>query len=1000
MDKSKFARVTFRYKAETVIGDCIKIIGDCEELGNWNIVNAIKLSTDKESYPEWYTLVPISLPFETDIEYKYVFINNGRVRWESIPGNRKIRCTDKEITIEDEEKSVISRHIINHTELSPAKNIGYQSPSIQLDDAVQFMPNDNLIIVSMSLPIKVIRNPDYCPDNPRESKWIFKNYQGLWMPVLYSIARSQGIRFKWIGWPHIHIDNEAEQEEIAEILLYEYDCIPLFIPEEIFDKHILFCSHVLFPLFSNIIDTAPENVPQYTRDLWEAYRNVNSRFADKVMEIYVNELIWIHDYQLLLTPSFVSRRTRDVLNIGLYLHIPFPSSEVYRVLPHREAILHGMLCCDLIGFHLFEYARHFITCCKRLLGVDHQFTKGGYLGLNYYGRHIMLRIGHLGVEPSLIRQVQRAEEYQNTLINLRKKYAGKRVILGIDPLNRLSGIILKFNSFRNVLQNMQRNKDNVVLVQICTPAKHCNPKDVDQVRTEVYELKDTINTEIGESVIEIIEQDVSCEVRYAYMEISIGVVVSTIRDGLCLIPFEYLIINEDRDAHIVVSEFAGVSRALSSPTKVNPFDLNDMESALYFMITQQKNPANYPKKQRDLEFVKNHTTFEWAQNFLADLKRASKDVRNYQYVTHGLGDKLKLIALNKRFSKLAPDDVLKAYKNSRNRVMFFDNEGTLSNYIKQADINKTAGPSDKILNSLDTLCTDDRNTVFVITGRERFILDRWFSSIKNLGMAAEYGCFVKWNSKVDWEHEIRGSGMWKDTAIDIINAYVTRTEGAYLEVKESSVVFQFRNADPDYGTWQAKELMSHLEILLRPFMDECEVSSGMGYVEVKPRGINKGNTIYRLMEQVYQRKGPIDFLICVGDDVSDEEMFKTVKMLIKEESQIISPSNNFKHFCCTVGRKPSLADHYINDTHELLHLIEILKCWTDKSKRNFSYGDLSNLLFKSMSTNMKMVDFSGRSFHKKKTCEAMIPEQFEEDGILSPTEVYKPSKRKSLNFKR
>lgn len=995
MDRNQLAKIIFKYKAHTSPGEQVIVVGENASLGFWDPKQGASLSTDSGSFPIWSSAAPINLPLDSVIEYKYVIVSQDTVKWESLPGNRKVTVSDKEMIIEDEENTLISRHIITQHEQPSSKGLNYQSPSIQFDIDVEFQSSDSLIIVSMNLPIKVIRNPDYNSAVPSSQKWLFTSYQGLWMPVLYNLARSEGIKFKWVGWPHILIENEAEQEELAEILLNEYNCVPLFIPEDILTRHNHFCNNVLFPLFNNIIETAPDSVPQYGRELWEAYRNVNSRFADKVMEIYTNELIWIHDYQLLLTPSFVSRRTRDVLNIGLYLHIPFPSSEVYRVLPHREALLHGMLCCDLIGFHLFEYARHFITGCKRLLGVDHQFSKGGYLVLNYYGRHIMLRIGHVGVDPALINSIKAGSEYNDNLVDLRKKYEGKKVILGIDAMNRLSGINLKFNAFRNVMQNLQKMKDEIVLVQICTPAKNTTLHDVEKERSELYDLKDAINAEIGARVIEIIEADMSPDVRYAYMAISMGVVVSTIRDGLCLIPFEYLAINQEREAHIVVSEFAGVSRALSSPTRINPFDLNEIESAIYLMCTQPPNPASIPKRSRDVKFVKTHTTLTWAKYFLSDLKRASKDTRNYQYVTHGLGDKLKLIALSKKFTKLTPQHVLKAFKDARNRVLFFDNEGTLANYIKQAEIHKSLGPSDKILNCLDELSRDERNTVFVLTGRDRSILDRWFGQIEYLGMAAEYGAYVKWNSKQDWELVANGRGVWKETARDIIQAYVTRTEGAFMELKECSVVFQYRDADPDYGTWQAKELMSHLDILLKPFMNECEVSCGMGYVEVKPRGITKGTTVYKLMEQLSAKKGPIDFILTVGDDISDEEMFKAVKMIFKEENPSITSKSLCKSFCCTVGRKPSQAEYYINDPADLLHLLEVLKGWTEKSKKNFSYGDLNALALRHNMGNVKVCDFSDRHRFSTKKLALDVTYEAEEDDIQSPTDVFKP-KRKSF----
>lgn len=223
--------------------------------------------------------------------------------------------------------------------------------------------------------------------------------------------------------------------------------------------------------------------------------------------------------------------------------------------------------------------------------------------------------------------------------------------------------------------------------------------------------------------MQVLEKDLTAEERYAYMWISSGIVISSIRDGLCLLPFEYIIVNRDKWAGIILSEFAGVSRSLSSPRRVNPFDYADLENALFELMTQIPKPELLHKRKRDLAYINSKTTLRWARHFLTDLKRARKDYSQYQYVSHGLGDKLKVIALRKNFSKLHSFQVLEAYKNSRNRALLFDNEGTLTTLLKQTEIDKSKGPSDKILHSLDDLCQDERNTVFILTGRERRIVE-------------------------------------------------------------------------------------------------------------------------------------------------------------------------------------------------------------------------------------------------------------------------------------
>jgi trehalose 6-phosphate synthase/phosphatase len=766
---SSTSRVVFQFTSNTVYGEKIRVTGNHENLGNWDPSRAPVLSTDSNSYPLWITTSPIVLPLNSGIEYKYIYTNGSGFRWEALQENRKLNLEHSSMIIEDDEGTLISRHIFNHSEVQ-SKPHNFESKKFSIDDSAKFSSSDPIIIASLNLPIKVTRNEKYDSSDPLSEKFNFESASGLWLPVLYEIAIQESINFQWVGWPHIFIEDESEQILLTSLLSSRYKCVPIFIPEETMLVYTQFCNGVLFPIFHNIISTDPESIPQYSSDQWESFKDVNSRIAGKIVELHTNQMIWIHDYQLLLTPSFVSRRTHEVVNLGLYLHVPFPSSEIYRVLPHREAILHAMLCCDMIGFHLFEYARHFLASCKRLLGIDHHFSRGGYLLLDYYGRNVMIRIGHLGIEPSVVQKTLESKEYLETLESLQKKYQNKSVLVAIDPLHRLSGITMKLNAFRQTLAFTSEFSDKLILVQLLFEAKNSSDKERDCVLQEILELRDQINKSYSSPVVEIVTDGITRPLRYAYMTLAKGVINSSIREGLYLIPFEFIFINKERPADIILSEFAGVSRALSSPKRVNPFDLTQLEGEIHLLIKPANN-QNLTKRRRDYNYILNNTTLKWAQSSLTDLLRAKKDTKHFQYVTHGLGDKLKLIALNKKFKLLKSEEICEAYFLSRSRIFFFDNEGTLSNLCKQIEIDKSVGPSEKIINCLQDLCQDEKNTVYIVTGRTRKVLESWYGSVASLGMAAEYGALIKWHDKNDWDSIIQGTGAWKDTAKQIISAH-------------------------------------------------------------------------------------------------------------------------------------------------------------------------------------------------------------------------------------
>jgi len=364
-----------------------------------------------------------------------------------------------------------------------------------------------------------------------------------------------------------------------------------------------------------------------------------------------------------------------------------------------------------------------------------------------------------------------------------------------------------------------------------------------------------------------------------------------------------------------------------------------VENAITDSVENGDSEQQNSKVKRDLRYIYSHDTYNWIQNFLSDLKKAHKDTESLRYLIHGLGDKLKLIALKKNFKKLNKHALISSYSQAKNRVLIFDNEGTLSNFMKQKEINKKVGPSERILKALGKLCEDKKNTVYVITGRPQEVVYTWFKSVDNLGLAAEYGAKMRSPGSIVWETYYSTKSDWKETAKDIMSGYSERTEGSQIVEKESSVVFLYREAEVELGSYQAKELVSHLDFLLQPYMDEMEICEGIGYVEVKPIGINKGTALYRVIESVFENKGPVDFILAIGDDSSDENMFKMVRMMKKQKSRTLLNSK-IPAFTCTLGIKPSSASYFLLDASKVVSLLEHINGEGQKEKRIQSCDDI------------------------------------------------------------
>jgi len=230
-------------------------------------------------------------------------------------------------------------------------------------------------------------------------------------------------------------------------------------------------------------------------------------------------------------------------------------------------------------------------------------------------------------------------------------------------------------------------------------------------------------------------------------------------------------------------------------------------------------------------------------------------------------------------------------------------------------------PTAHLLALLTTLVGDDANEVCIVSGRERKTLEKWFGNIPGLCMVAEHGYWFRRGTDVAWK-ELAPSGTdnsvieWKDTVLPILEQYVEATDGSFIQAKESSCVWHYRDADPDFGAWQAKELLDHLESVLQS--DPVDVIAGNGSVEIKPKGVHKGLVIDQLLE-TNDSSSVADFVLAIGDDRSDEDMF--VAVAARERQPLYAGA---RVYASTIGQKPSKAPAYLDDTDDVVDLLQTL----------------------------------------------------------------------------
>ncbi|WCJ21676.1 trehalose phosphate synthase [Euphorbia peplus] len=776
------------------------------------------------------------------------------------------------------------------------------------------------IIVSNMLPLHAKKDAE-------TAKWSFSwDEDSLYLQLKDSF--SPGTEVVYVGSLKADIDI-SEQEEVSQKLLEDFNCIPTFLPQELQKKFYLgFCKQQLWPLFHYMLPICPDHGDRFDRALWQAYVSANKIFADKVMEIISpdEDYVWVHDYHLMLMPTFL-RKAYNRVKLGFFLHSPFPSSEIYRNLPVRDEILKGLLNCDLIGFHTFDYARHFLSCCSRMLGLDYE-SKRGHIGLDYFGRTVYIKILPVGIHMGRLESVMNLPKTSVKVEEIRKRFHERKVILGIDDMDIFKGISLKLLAMEQLLQQHPDLQGKVVLVQIVNPARGSG-KDVQEAKRETYVTAERINEVYGSpdyKPVIIIDRPVPRYEKTAYYAVAECCIVNAVRDGMNLVPYKYIVCRQGtpymnkavgvdsdtpRTSMLVVSEFIGCSPSLSGAIRVNPWDIDAVADALRSAITMSESEKQL-RHEKHYRYVSTHHVGYWANSFMQDLERACKDHYNKRCWGIGFGLGFRVVSLSPSFRRLCIDHIVSAYRRTSRRAIFLDYDGTV---VPQSSIVKS--PSPEVISVLKTLSDDPNNTVFIVSGRGRSSLTEWLDPCEKLGIAAEHGYFIRWNKTSQWETNSVGDDLdWIKIVEPVMTQYTEATDGSNIEIKESALVWHHQDADPDFGSCQSKELMDHLESVLAN--EPAVVKRGQHIVEVKPQGVSKGLVAEEVLLSMVNGGKPPDFVLCVGDDKSDEDMFASILSTVSNPTLPEAP----EIFACTVGQKPSKAKYYLDDAVDVVKLLQ------------------------------------------------------------------------------
>jgi trehalose 6-phosphate synthase/phosphatase len=689
-----------------------------------------------------------------------------------------------------------------------------------------------LIIVSNRLPIRVKRTPD---------GFTYRQSVGGLATGLSAIYGDRNVR--WLGWPGVATRDEKAKAEIERCLRKQYNCQPLFIPRRDFDGFYGGLSNgCLWPLFHYFTGNV-----SYDPKEWRAYEKVNRLFRDKLVEMArPGDRFWIHDYHLLLLPGMLREKLPDA-PIGFFLHIPFPSFEILRMMPWRERILEGMLGADLIGFHTYSYARHFLSSLLRLMGLENEF------GRTLVGeRPVKIDIFPLGVDAEHFAAMHERPDVRGHLADLRAKTEQRKVILSVDRLDFTKGIIERLRAYECFLEHHPEWSDRVVLILLCVPSR-TNVPEYAALKRRVDEVVGNINGRFarpGWDPIWYLYRSLPVEELSALYLAADVAIVTPLRDGMNLISKEYIATRTDGTGVLILSETAGSAEELGEAIIVNPRNVEGAAKAIHRALTMPQH-AQQARNQRLLARVNQYDNAQWAGDFLGQLEAVVRERPMYR---------------RDRFIEATCRGMVKDYRRAERRLLLLDYDGTL---VPFSDRPEGATPDEEIKALLSALVKDARNTVVVVSGRSHASLWRWLGDV-GVDLVAEHG--ARWRRHGDAWKLSPGAVRedWRRSIRPVLEVFASRTPGAYLEDKETALVWHYRTADPELGAQRALELNGILQSYV--INTPLHVIQGAKQLEVKSGDVNKGRAVRRWL----RRRPAHDFILAIGDDATDEDMFRAL----------------------------------------------------------------------------------------------------------------------------
>ncbi|CAM9390844.1 unnamed protein product, partial [Ectocarpus sp. 8 AP-2014] len=510
-----------------------------------------------------------------------------------------------------------------------------------------------------------------------------------------------------------------------------------------------------------------------------------------------------------------------------------------------------------VGFHRFSDSQHFMTSCRRLLGLTHLHSQEtGLIQIVHGAKPTILTAKHAGVDPDAVRASLREEGSREEVARLTGLHGDRVVVAGVERVEKIKGVWLKLLAFEDMLRRYPGLVGRVSMheVGIANPARG---SDYRACQESLSELADRMNAKHGAGTVIYEERDpkdATLARRAALMSVSSVFVKTPVHNGLSTMPIEFRVVQEHLRAEardkqlsggspgvLILSEAVSCSPAMRGSLSVNPWQVEAVADAMADAVMAEAG-ERIALHEEDMEWCETNTTTQWAEDVLGVLTTVPKENRN-RYATTGLGLTSRVVGTDPTFKRLDTNCARRAYGASKQRVFLLDYGGTL---VKDSPIaqpkamdakadfdrrkSKAAGlrPGRAVQEGLAELCRDPCNIVFVVSGRGKDELQAAFGHIKGLGLAAEHGSFYRWPSN---DRESGGVGVggdgwealhpglmdtaWKSVARRFMQNFQVHTHGSYIEEKGTAMLWHYGDAEPEFGAMQAKQLQDELTDVLR-----------------------------------------------------------------------------------------------------------------------------------------------------------------------------------------